>query len=92
MSRKSPPLPGDGIYRAILLVLVLSACTGAVVVLVGRLALHNEALSEAGLWLATVSAGIYLFFRWLGAREARRRALAADNDRSPGLDRPTDQE
>ena len=78
MSRNSPPLPGDGIYRAILLVLVLSICTGAIVVLAGRLVMHNEAVTEAGLWLTTVSAGIYAFFRWLGVREARRRARAAD--------------
>ncbi len=99
MSRNSPSLPGDGIYRAILLVLTLSFCTGAIAVLVGRLVLYNEAVSEAGLWLAIVSAGIYAFFRWLGvrearrrAREARRRARAAETGRSPGPDRPADQE
>ncbi len=92
MPRNSPPLPGDGIYRAILLVLTLSVCTGVIAVLVGRLAMHNEAVSEAGLWLAMVSAGIYAFFRWLGVRETRRRAGAAENGRSPGPDLPTDQE
>jgi hypothetical protein len=88
VSRNPPPLPGDGIYRSILLVLALSVCTGAVAVLVGRLVLHNEALSEAGMWLALMSAGIYAFFRWLGVREARRRAGAANNGRSPGPERP----
>ena len=74
MPRDSPPLPGDGIYQAILVVLVFSVLAGAVLALAGELVWHNEALSQAGTWMALVTGGFYAIFRLLGAREARRRA------------------
>lgn len=74
MPRDRPPLPRDGIYRSILWVLVLSVVAGAAVTLLGALVWHREDVSETGIWIVLVSGGIYLVFRWLGAREARRRA------------------
>ena len=77
MPRESPPWPGDGIYRAILIVLVASLLLGAAVALAGDLLWHSPGLSQAGTWLALASGGAYLFFRILGAREVRKRARAA---------------
>lgn len=77
MPRQSPPLPEDRIYRTILLVLVVSLLTGAVFALAGDLLWHNPALSQAGTWLVVASGAAYFFFRVLGVREARKRALEA---------------
>ena len=76
-----PPLPDDGIYRMILMVLVGSVMVGAVIALAGELVYHNEALSHAGAWIAIVSGGIYFVFRLLGRREAERRARLDQQDR-----------
>ena len=77
MPRATPPLPGDGIYRAILLVLVLSVAAGGAITLAGRFVWQRADIGELGAWIALVSGAIYLVFRWLGVREARRRAQAA---------------
>ena len=87
MARESPPLPRDGIYRAILTVLVANLILGAALALAGDLVWHSPGLSQAGTWLALASGGAYFFFRILGAREARKRAraaadTAADDDRA----------
>ena len=74
MAEKTPPLPEDGIYRAILIVLVGSVVIGAVMSLAGELVWHNEAISQAGGWIAVVSGVIYFIFRWLGRREAAKQA------------------
>ncbi len=74
MPRDTPPLPRDGIYRSILWVLVLSVVAGAAMALLGGLVWRREDVSETGTWIVLVSGGIYLVFRWLGAREARRQA------------------
>ena len=74
--------PNESIYRAILIVLVVSLLAGVVIALVGEYRLHSAPVSRAGAWLAIVSGAIYVFFRWLGRREARRRAAA----REPGDD------
>ena len=71
MPRDTPPLPSDGIYQAILVVMVASVLVGAVLALAGELLWHSPALSQAGTWLALVSGGVYAFFRIFGAREAR---------------------
>ena len=80
MPRESPPLPRDGVYRAILFVLVASLLLGAMLALAGDLLWHSPGLSQAGTWLALAAGGAYLFFRILGVREARKRAReAAEN-------------
>ena len=89
MPRESPPWPSDGIYRAILIVLVASLLLGAAVALAGDLLWHSPGLSQAGTWLALASGGAYLFFRILGAREARKRARAAAEAAENEADSPT---
>ena len=87
MPRESPPLPEDRIYRTILAVLVASLLIGAIFALAGELLWHNPALSQAGTWLVFASGAAYVFFRVLGAREARKRARRAQqrgpSDRDP---------
>ncbi len=78
MPRGTPPPPDDGIYRAILVVLVLSVVAGAAITLAGQFVWQRADIGELGAWIALVSGAIYLVFRCLGAREARRRARAAD--------------
>lgn len=82
MPRETPPLPDDGIYRTILIVLVVSLIIGAILALAGDLLWQSPGLSQAGTGLVIVSGGAYVFFRIFGAREARRRARAAEE--SPG--------
>lgn len=79
MAGPSPPLPDDGIYRAILVVLVISVLGGVIVALAGEFVLGSKAIGRAGGWLAVVSGAIYFVFRWLGRREARKR----EADRPP---------
>ena len=78
MPRQTPPLPDDRIYRTILIVLVVSLLAGAVLALAGDLVWHSPGLSQAGVWLVVASGGAYVFFRVLGAREARKRSRAAE--------------
>lgn len=65
-------MPDDGIYRAILIVLVLSVVAGVLVMLTGERLFHSAAMERAGGGLALVSGAAYFFFRWLGRRAARR--------------------
>jgi len=74
MAEKTPLLPDDGIYRAILVVLVLSVVLGAVMSLAGKLVWHSEAISQIGGWIVVVCGVLYFVFRWLGRREAARQA------------------
>ncbi len=78
MPRETPPLPDDGIYRMILIVLVVSLLIGAILALAGDLLWQSPGVSQAGTGLVIVSGLAYVLFRILGAREARRRARAAD--------------
>ena len=78
MPRETPPLPDDGIYRMILVVLVASLLIGAILALAGALVWHSPGLSQAGTGLVIVSGLAYAFFRILGARQARKRARAAE--------------
>ena len=84
MPRDKPP-PDDGIYRGVILVLVLSIVAGAALALASRFVWHREDLSQLGTWIVLVCGGIYLVFRWLGAREARRRPRA-DKGADEGAD------
>lgn len=88
MPRETPPLPDDALYRAILIVLVVSLLIGAVLALAGDLVWHSPGLSQAGTWLVAASGGAYVFFRILGARAARKRSRAAEeappSDGGPG--------
>ena len=78
MRRETPPLPRDGIYRTILWVLVIDIVAGALLAIAGETLFHNPALSQLGTALALIGAALYVVFRVLGAREARRQADRQD--------------
>ncbi len=78
MAREAPNMPDDRIYQAILIVLVVSLLIGAVLALAGDMVWHNPALSQGGTWLVFASGAAYLFFRILGAREARKRSRGSE--------------
>lgn len=77
--RGAHPLPGEGIYLTILLMLIANVCIGVALMLLGGELWDNPAISRAGFWLAIVSAPLYLFFRWLGRREMQRRAAQQEH-------------
>ncbi len=78
MRRETPPLPKDGIYRTILWALVATVIGGALIALGGDLVLHDPAVNRFGAITALIGAGLYVFFRFLGAREAKRHAEGKD--------------
>lgn len=63
-------LPNDGVYRAILWVLVLTVVAGVVFAIVGKTALRDPVMVRVGTGVALVAGAIYAFFRRLGARQA----------------------
>jgi hypothetical protein len=65
--------PGDGVYVMILGLMVANVLVGAVLALVGEPLLNSPAASLFGTWLAVGGGLGYLFFRWLGAREQKKR-------------------
>ncbi len=65
--------PGDGVYVMILGLMVANVMVGAVLALVGERLLGSPAVSLFGTWLAVGGGGGYLFFRWLGSRERKKR-------------------
>lgn len=77
MAPPEPPVPQEGIYRIILMVLVASVLIGAAVALAGDLVYGDKGISHAGAWMALICGGLYFFFRLLGKREMRRRAEEA---------------
>ncbi|MEE8559846.1 MAG: hypothetical protein V3S88_03955 [Alphaproteobacteria bacterium] len=74
----SKPQPGDGIYRAILWVMVATVLLGTFLAIAGETVLHNPDISLFGAIVALIGGAIYAAFRVLGAREAKRRAGRAD--------------
>lgn len=86
MRRETPPLPDDGIYRTILLVLIGSILVGGAMALVGELVYHDEAISHFGGWVVVICGVLYFVFRWLGHREAVKRAAGGGTagERRPG--------
>ncbi len=79
-------MPDDGLFRAILLVLVVSAMVGAAIMLSGEYFLQSPEAVRLGTWVAIVCGALYFFFRLLGKREMRRRKnrAAAQEDTDPG--------
>lgn len=69
-----PPLPDSGIYRLILWVMVATVVCGAILAIAGETLAQDPGLSRLGTGMALIGGAIYGFFRWLGLREARRRA------------------
>ena len=80
MTRPRPklPLPGDPIYRAILIVLVVNVVLGAGLALFGEQHFEDPAVKSVGVGLALISGALYYIFRFLGYREARRRAAGTE--------------
>ncbi|MFQ6019067.1 MAG: hypothetical protein ACE5KF_12840 [Kiloniellaceae bacterium] len=86
MSGDQPP-PRDGIYRAILWVMVATVVVGALLAVAGETLYQNPGLARFGAVVAFVGGAIYAVFRWLGRRETRRRAQArgaGPDDAEPG--------
>ncbi|HEY5598308.1 MAG TPA: hypothetical protein VIK47_05845 [Kiloniellales bacterium] len=73
MRGSSPPLPTDGIYRFILWLMTATVVCGAILAIAAAALASDPALSRLGTAMAVIGGIIYAFFRWLGAREARRR-------------------
>jgi hypothetical protein len=73
----------DGIYRAILMVMVATVMFGALLAIAGETVLARPDISRLGVYTALVGAAIYVVFRWLGAREAARRRDSDDPDDGP---------
>lgn len=71
--RDKEPLPKDGIYLVILGLMLVNIVVGVALMLLGGEVWDNAAVSRFGSWLALLSGGFYLFFRWFGRREAARR-------------------
>ena len=67
------PLPTDGIYRLILWLMAATVVCGAVLAIAAEALAQDPALSRLGTAMAVIGGLIYAYFRWLGAREARRR-------------------
>jgi 1,4-dihydroxy-2-naphthoate octaprenyltransferase len=66
-------MPREGIYRAILWVLVLTVVAGAVLAILGATAAQDPVMVRVGAGVALVAGVIYAFFRRLGAKQTRRR-------------------
>ncbi len=76
-------MPEDGIFRAILTVLVASTVVGAVMMLAGFYVVRSEVLVNVGTGLALISGLFYGFFRFLGRREQERRARGGSQPEDP---------
>jgi hypothetical protein len=76
--RNAPPLPEEPIWRWILGVLAFSTCAGALVAIAAGQAWNQPVLSAVAGWSALITGALYLFFRWLGARESHKRQAALD--------------
>jgi hypothetical protein len=76
--RQTPPLPQEPIWRWILGVLAFSTVAAVLLSIVAGQSWNNPTLSAVAGWSAVVTGLLYLFFRWLGAREARRQAGGQD--------------
>jgi len=71
--RDREPLPRDGIHLAIMMLLGFNVVLGVALMLLGGEIWKDPGVSRFGSWLALLSAGFYIFFRWFQRREAQRR-------------------
>lgn len=78
--RERPPLPEEPIWRWILIVLLAGTVLATLLALAADGLWRRPALASAAGWAAIVTAALYLFFRWLGAREAAKRAGGTGDD------------
>ncbi len=75
--RQTPPLPDEPIFRWILYVLVGSTVMATFIAIGADYAWGQPLLARVAGWSAITTGLLYLVFRWLGAREAAKRAGAA---------------
>ncbi len=75
-------MPRDGIYLAILWVLVLTVAAGAIFAIFGATAAHDPVMVRVGAGVALVAGVIYAFFRRLGAKQSKRRGAPDDENAS----------
>ncbi len=80
---RRPALPEDGIFRAILWVLVLTVVAGAALTLAGEYLYPSQGMIEVGTGAVLIGGALYFVFRWLGRREARRREAGAAGRERP---------
>lgn len=78
MRREPPPLPKSGIFRTILWVLAASTLASVLVAIAAETLWERPALNRFGAGAALICGALYLFFRFLGAREAKRREEGED--------------
>lgn len=72
--RETPPLPDEPIWRWILLTLVAATVAATLIAVAANHVWQRPALASVAGWSAIATAALYLFFRWLGRREAERQA------------------
>ena len=89
MANQPGPLPPDGIYRSILLVLVITILAGALFALAGEYIMASEAAKTVGVGVVLIAGALYFFFRLLGRREARRQAERQRADQRDDRQGPT---
>ena len=83
MRRNTPPLPKDGIYRTILGVLIAGTLGGILIAIGAETLVQSPELNRFGAGVALISGLFYGFFRFLGAREAKRRGKGEDGPDKP---------
>ena len=89
-------MPKDPIFRTILLCLAATVVCGAILALAGDHYFMDEGVKNVGVGIVLVSGACYLFFRILGAKqakkeaaqeaEARARSLSSGSPRDPDKD------
>ncbi len=89
MANQRGPLPPDGIYRSILLVLVMTILAGALFALAGEYLLASEAAKTVGVGVVLIAGALYFFFRLLGRREARRHKDQGREEQQGGRQGPS---
>ena len=78
--RSQPDIPNDGIFRTILVVLVITILGGAILTLSGEYYFHDEGVKNLGVGIVLVGGLVYFFFRVLGRREVKRRQALSERD------------
>ena len=71
-------MPRDGIYRAILWILVLTVLAGAIFAILGETLAHDPVMVRVGAAVALFAGAIYAFFRRLGAKQGEGREAPDD--------------
>lgn len=68
----SPSPQHDGIYRAIIALMLANLFVGGLLIILGEAYFKNPQVTQFGFILGLVGAVFYLLFRWLAERAAKR--------------------